>query len=116
MTGARRYWCHGFTFGGEAAANGPFSVAGSDVGTLLARGYTEVTQANAQARDIVVWRRGTTVIHTAVLTDIALNGQVFDADNTRFDSKNGNEFFANQSLARINLVYANTAITVYRAR
>lgn len=79
-------------------------------------GYNAVAQANAQAGDIVVFRSGAQVDHSAVLTNVVLNGANFNQNTTMLDSKNGNAPFANQTLAQVFADYPNTTITVYRAR
>jgi hypothetical protein len=90
VQGADRYFCHGFTFGGSNAPNGPFSPYGAYVVTILARGFNLIPEANARAGDIVVWYDANNqVIHSAVLNNVVINDGRLDRERTTLRTKNG---------------------------
>jgi hypothetical protein len=50
------YWCHGYTFGGSSASQGPFSVFGFEVPTILRDdGWKAAWSSQASAGDILVF-------------------------------------------------------------
>jgi hypothetical protein len=93
--GPSRYWCHGLTFGGFIADNGPFSPFGgwSNMTKILNRGYERIANRNARDLDIVVFRSMNNgrlqIDHSAFLTRVRFNGQDLDPQATRLLSKNG---------------------------
>ncbi len=90
---------------------------------MLDRGYGGaaagvIAQRDARVGDIIVWRDGAQVDHTAVITAVVLDGNNLDLDLTTLNSKNGNRAFEpNKTLRAINTDdYPGDAWTIYRAR
>ena len=85
----KTYWCHGFTFGGSAATNGPFSLWGSDVPTVLNDdGWQRNFGCMAQRRDILVFR-DQNVAHTGIIDSKVAPSARVDETASTLDSKWG---------------------------
>ena len=88
-----RYWCHGFSFGGNLAAGGPFSPDGASARAIVGTGCQRIAQGDAQVGDIVLWFNERGVSHSAVLTQVLVqSGSPFfqdylDLDRTLLSSK-----------------------------
>jgi hypothetical protein len=110
-------FCHGLTFGGTSIQGGPFSpYSGPSVATVLKDAWQGIDAKDAVAGNIIVWYGEGGPIHSAILTNVALlqNGQL-DPNNTKLDSKNGQNAQANQTLAQIQAIYGND-IKIYKLK
>ena len=89
------YWCHGYTFGGSVAGNGPFSIWGQDVPTVLAddgwrRGRSCLAQDMSSGRpDILVFESGGMVQHTGINKTTVASGGAINESQSRLSSKWG---------------------------
>lgn len=85
----KTFWCHGFTFGGSAASNGPFSLWGADVPTVLNDdGWRHTYGCMAQRSDILVFA-DQNVAHSGIIeSKVAPSGRV-DENASTLDSKWG---------------------------
>jgi hypothetical protein len=111
------YFCHGLTFGGTAIQGGPYSpYSGPSVATILKDAWQGIDAKDAVAGNIIVWYGEGGPIHSAILTNVALlqNGQL-DPDNTKLDTKNGQNGQNNLTLAQIQAIYG-TDIKIYKLK
>jgi hypothetical protein len=115
----RQYFCHGLTFGGTDAPDGPISpFTGSSVETILQQHYQMISEKESRPGDILVWKGADpdSTPHSAILTDaIILEGKDYLADNAVLQSKNGILPEANLTLDQLNQDYGET-YSVYRRR
>ncbi|MCY2999550.1 MAG: PEP-CTERM sorting domain-containing protein [Planctomycetota bacterium] len=90
----KTYWCHGYTFGGSEAANGPFSIWGDQVPEMLKKeGWQKICCGQTQPGDIMVFWKDGVVQHSGKLsgpikTKGGEGGYSFDA-STQLTSKWG---------------------------
>ncbi len=87
------YWCHGFTFGGSSASNGPFSIWGSDVPTVLTDdGWSMGSNYSciSQPGDILVFA-GNNVAHTGIIQSTSAPAGIVDENASMLDSKWGQQ-------------------------
>jgi hypothetical protein len=85
------YWCHGFTFGGNTATGGPYSLWGQDVPTVLNDdGWSPQTDSCvAKPGDILVFNGGKPITHSGVIQSAANSSGGVDEDASMLDSKWG---------------------------
>jgi hypothetical protein len=116
---SREYFCHGLTFDGKGAPGGAASPLGDHVPTILRAHYQAVSETQARAGDIVVWRgaRADEVTHSAVLMDPLLTPDGDSLDYTaRLQTKNGILPEATMSLGQLIENYYGESYQVYRRR
>jgi hypothetical protein len=85
------YWCHGFTFGGNTAAGGPYSFWGQDVPTVLNDdGWSPQTDScAAKPGDILVFTGGDPITHSGVVQNAVNSGGGVDENASMLNSKWG---------------------------
>ena len=86
------YWCHGFTFGGSKAPNGPFSIWGSEVTTVLNdEGWRQGRSCLARpGSDILVfWDAQQQLAHTGIVNSVSAPNAIIDENSSTLDSKWG---------------------------
>jgi hypothetical protein len=91
--GSGQYWCHGYTFDGSVAPNGPLSVYGGDVEKVLEDEYER--GMSCLEGDIVVFGEN---VHSGKITFLVAHGGVIDEDRTMVTSKWGRSRLNRQSL------------------
>jgi hypothetical protein len=94
---AKKYNCHGYSFFGSTAPNGPFLIGDPDsAATILRDGYYAIPAGHARAGDVLVWTRGP-YAHSCVIVKavpkttpngLKLDGAL-DENLTKVNSKNG---------------------------
>ena len=83
------YWCHGFTFGGSAASNGPFSIWGRQVPTVLTDdGWKSEYSCVAKRGDILVFQDAN-VAHSGVIASASEPKGIIDDKASTLNSKWG---------------------------
>lgn len=84
------YWCHGYTFGGSSASQGPFSVLGFEVPTILRDdGWKAAWSSQVSAGDILVFTGNDPITHTGIITSVVRNQGRIDEGQSRLRSKWG---------------------------
>ncbi len=115
----QQYFCHGLTFGGQAAPGGVISpYTGQPVETILQEYYQMIPEAQARVDDLLVWRgiAPETAPHSAVLTGpVITQGKSYLADTTRLQTKNGLSPEDNMTLEQLIGIYGE-AYNTYRRR
>jgi hypothetical protein len=114
-----RYNCHGYTFGGSAADNGPFLIDTDQVPTILKHGYAAVAEKDVEPGDIAVFWLGGEAVHSAVVKEVRRTPTgSLDPSGTTFETKNGNTPFVDgMSLEELLKVYdETTSVKYYRAK
>ena len=85
------YWCHGYTFGGSSAPNGPFSIWGNEVPIVLRDdGWVPTFSCLSASDDILVFARNN-VAHSGIIYSYynKPNEVSPDENRSRLDSKWG---------------------------
>ena len=86
----KTYWCHGFTFGGNTAAGGPYSMWGRDVPTVLRdEGWGAQDSCASKLGDILVFTGTDPCTHSGVIRNAANSGGGVDEVTSMLDSKWG---------------------------
>ncbi len=114
-----RYNCHGYTFGGSAASNGPFIINPDQVPTILKHGYDAIGESDVKPGDIAVFWEGTKASHSAVLKEVKRKADgSLDPSGTTFKTKNGNTPLVDgMSLEELLDIYdATTSVKYYRPK
>lgn len=84
------YWCHGFTFGGNTAAGGPYSLWGRDVSTVLNDdGWGPQDSCASKLGDILVFTGTVPCTHSGIIRNAASSSGGVDEDASMLDSKWG---------------------------
>jgi hypothetical protein len=84
------YWCHGYTFGGSSASQGPFSALGFEVPTILRDdGWKAAWSSQVNAGDILVFAGNDPITHTGIITSVVRNQGRIDEGQSRLRSKWG---------------------------
>ena len=83
------YWCHGYTFGGFSVMDGPFSIWGQDVPTVLNDdGWQRAFSCMAGRNEILVFS-GNNVAHSGLVDSVGVSGGTVDENTSMLDSKWG---------------------------
>lgn len=85
------YWCHGFTFGGNTARGGPYSVWGVSVPTILTDdGWRRVPSCVSGNKDILVFYDDQgRVTHSGIIRSVSEPGGRVDEAASTLESKWG---------------------------
>ncbi len=84
------YWCHGFTFGGNTAAGGPYSMWGRDVPKVLNdEGWGPQDSCASKLGDILVFTGTDPCTHSGVIRNAVNSSGGVDEDASMLDSKWG---------------------------
>ncbi len=84
------YWCHGFTFGGNTAAGGPYSFWGQDVPTVINdEGWGPQDSCASKRGDILVFNGGNPITHSGIIQNAVNSGGGVDEDGSMLNSKCG---------------------------
>ena len=84
------YWCHGFTFGGNTANGGPYSLWGTDVPTVLNdEGWRPQDSCASKRGDILVFNGGNPITHSGIIQNAANSSGGVDEDASMLNSKWG---------------------------
>lgn len=84
------YWCHGFTFGGNTAAGGPYSMWGRDVPTVLNDdGWGPQDSCASKLGDILVFAGTDPCTHSGIIRNAVNSSGGVDEDASMLDSKWG---------------------------
>jgi hypothetical protein len=104
------YWCHGFTFGGNTAAGGPYSLWGESVPTVLNdEGWSpQVDSCAAKPGDILVFSGSDPITHSGIIQNAVNSSGGVDEDASMLNSKWGSGSQNTSSWQ------ANTAFGQYR--
>jgi hypothetical protein len=113
-----RYNCHGYTFGGSAASNGPFLIHPDQVPTILKHGYAAIGESDVKPEDIAVFWLGGQAVHSAVVKEVRRTPSgSLDPSGTTFKTKNGTRRLVDgMPLEKLRDVYPKTTITYYRRK
>jgi hypothetical protein len=85
------YWCHGFTFGGNTAAGGPYSIWGRDVPKVLNdEGWGPQDSCASKRGDILVFAGTDPCTHSGIIRNAVNSSGGVDEDASMLDSKWGN--------------------------
>lgn len=114
------YFCHGLTFGGKEAPQGPVSpFSGADVNTILQNHYRLVDSGVAAlAGDILVWRGpGDDTPHSAVLLEPIVGPREKHLGYTsKLRTKNGIEPETTMTLEQLITDYYGETYDIYRRK
>ena len=84
------YWCHGFTFGGNTAAGGPYSLWGRDVPTVLNdENWGPQDSCASKPGDILVFTGTDPCTHSGIIRNAVNSGGGVDETASMLDSKWG---------------------------
>ncbi len=83
------YWCHGFTFGGSSAKNGPFSIDFTTVPTVLNDEWKPAHCCLTQPGDILVFWKNGQLAHSGIIMSTVTNFGAVDEDKSTLKSKWG---------------------------
>ncbi len=110
-TGKAKYFCHGLTFGGNKAENGPFSPTGAEVPEIMSKNYARIPGA-ANAKNtlpgsvLIIVDGKDRVLHSAVFDKVVFTNGSLDENKTTLATKNGIEKQGPpMTLAEINKTY-----------
>jgi hypothetical protein len=85
------YWCHGFTFGGNKAAGGPYSMWGRDVPKVLNdEGWGPQDSCASKLGDILVFTGTDPCTHSGIIRNAVNSSGGVDENASMLDSKWGN--------------------------
>jgi hypothetical protein len=112
------YNCHGYTFGGSTADNGPFLIHPDQVPTILKHGYSAVAEKDVEPGDVAVFWLGGQAVHSAVVKEVRRRADgSLDPSGTTFRTKNGRMRLEDgMPLEKLRDVYPKTTITYYRRK
>jgi hypothetical protein len=85
----KSYWCHDFTFGGYSAEDGPFSIAGADVPTVLRDEWKPAHCCLTEPGDILVFCQVGDIVHSGIIVSTATDTGTVDEEKSNLESKWG---------------------------